>query len=398
MGSGSSNASAYTYIETSVSSFIPGATVAGNVKILCEKPIQASQMTILLKCISEVRWTVRKTNRGGRKSGTGANYTQTYHDKRVILVIRYPIWNFQGQLPQGQFTIPFSIQLPTDLPPSFSLISGNSDGQGKNEYTFEAVIEGSNEVQAQQTIVWVSRLPKPNEAIIPVTSEANIKVTSCCCLKSGNVELRSTADRNLVMANDVLDLKSKINNIKNKHTVNKITSTLARRIRLKIPRGPDTSIFSHTGSTLLITGCLYGSHPVDIKPGQSDSLEVAMRLNLTDYPNSWMMPSITSEMIDCEYNLQVWLEFDNFCGCGIYSVELPIEVCNGMVAINTVFSPPPQLNVDWNPSILASAPISVQGIPSQPDMEHHNPALEVSMDQNMTRGDVGSGNKVIPKP
>ena len=385
MGSGSSNASAYTYIETSVSSFIPGATVAGNVKILCEKPIQASQMTILLKYISEVRWTVRKTNRGGRKSGTGANYTQTYHDKRVILVIRYPIWNFQGQLPQGQFTIPFSIQLPTDLPPSFSLISGNSDGQGKNEYTFEAVIEGSNEVQAQQTIVWVSRLPKPNEAIVPITSEADIKVTSCCCFNSGIVELRSTADRNLVMANDVLNLKSKINNIKNKHTVNKINSILARRIRLKIPRGPDTSIFIQAGSIVLNHEFLNGSHHVDINPGQSDSLEVAMRLNLTEYQNSWMMPTVTSEMIDCEYFLKVSLDFDNFCGCGIYSVYLPIEVCNGMVAINTVFSPPPQLNVAWDPYVLSSAPVAIQGIPNQPDQEHQNPSL-----------DVGSGNKVIP--
>jgi hypothetical protein len=255
----------------------------------------------------------------------------------------------------------------------------------KNEYTFEAVIEGSKEVQAQKTIVWVSRLPKPNEAIVPITSEADIKVTSCCCFNSGIVELRSTADRNLVMANDVLNLKSKINNIKNKHKVNKITSTLLRRLRLKIRPITDTSIFIQAGSIVLNHEFLNGSHHVDINPGQSDSLEVAMRLNLTEYQNSWMMPTVTSEMIDCEYFLKVSLDFDNFCGCGIYSVYLPIEVCNGMVAINTVFSPPPQLNVAWDPYVLSSAPVAIQGIPNQPDQEHQNPSL-----------DVGSGNKVIP--
>ena len=373
MGSGeSSNASAYTYIETSASGFIPGATVTGNVKILSQKPIQAGQMTILLTCTSELQW-ITPTRR--------ARHRNAVYDKRTLFSVQFPIWNFQGQLPQGQFILPFCIQLPIDLIPSFSLEPANNSSllfarksapvaACKNEYTFEAVIDGSNEVQAQKTIVWVSRLPKPNEAILPTTTEANIKVTSCCIFQSGNVELRTTASRNVAMANEMLTITSKINNSKNKHKVNRIKSVLVRHLRLKTSRHVTGFVIYHARTTLSRYEYPLDDRHVDIKPGASDPLECAISLSLSQLQDLWMMPSIASEGIDCEYFIKVTLEFDNFCGCGVYSVYLPIEICNGMIVINRTFSPPPQINVAWNPSMLANHPVAAQGHANQPNHVH----------------------------
>ena len=391
MGAGSSDASAYTYIETDVSSFVPGATVTGNVKILSEKPIQAGQMTILLSCISEVRWVVRTRSRRARSTrGVSAYNTHHYHDKRTLFTVQFPIWNFQGQLPQGQFTLPFSIQLPTNLPPSFEC-SGVHRGSGKNEYTFEAVVEGSPDVQAQKTIVWVSRLPGPNKALVPASSEASLRVASCCCFKSGRVNLKSEANRRAAMVTDELVVTSKIDNSNNKHTVNKITCTLVRLVRFKIvPRIDGGSFGPAVAATIIMEEDVSGSQDLDIKPGKSDPLEVAMSLNLTFNPNLWMKPTINSETIECEYFMRVDLSSDNFCGCGTKFVSFPIEICNGMVVNNTVFSPPPQINVAWNPSMLASAPVSAQGI--------SNLTQDMTMvDHNTTRGDMESGNKIVPK-
>ena len=116
-----SSHSAYTYVETESASFLPGSILKGVIKILVETPTEASQMSIVLTCIGEASWVT-----GSRKN------RRHHYTKRVLYKVSYPIWNFGGTLPQGQFTLPFSIQLENELVPSFKI--QNFSMFGKVEY------------------------------------------------------------------------------------------------------------------------------------------------------------------------------------------------------------------------------------------------------------------------
>jgi hypothetical protein len=342
MGSGhSSAASAYTYIDTEVSSFCPGALVQGVVKILVEKPTHARQMSIFLTCFSESQWV----------EGSGEN-SSTYHDKRTLSQHEFPIWNFEGNLSQGQYALSFNILLPTDLIHSFKYEYHGTIG--RVEYYFEAVVVGNNEVQAQKTVVWVNKLLNPGGVIMPVSSEASIKVNSCCCFQSGKTMLKSTINNNVAMINEDLIINSKIVNTKNRYTVTKITYNLIQSIRLKVKY----SYGSHSTyiSSVILTNCEY----IGVKPGESEAAEISLGLGLKDKQDLWMFPTIESELVDCEYTVKVTLAFDNTCGCGTYSIMIPLEICNGMMVLSTKFSAPPQIKIAWNPMMLSPIPIQVQ--------------------------------------
>lgn len=376
----SSNASAYTYIDTEVCSFCPGATVQGVVKILVEKPTHANQMSILLTCVSESKWIEQSEK----------NYP-TYYDKRTLSQHKFPIWNFGGNLSSGQYALNFNILLPTDLIPSFEYVF--NDTIGRIQYFFEAVVLGNNEVQAQKTTVWVSKLSKPGDLIMPVSSEASIKVNSCCCFKSGKSELKSTINHNVAMINEDLVVTSKVVNTRNRYTVTKITCSLIQSIRLKVKY----SYGSH--STYFSSVILRNYENIGIKPGQSEVSDIVMRLGLKDRQGLWMVPTIKSELVDCQYTVKVTLEFNNFCGCGTYAVMLPLKICNGMMALSTRLSAPPQINIDWNPMMLSPVPIQFQGYGNIP-VRGQNSNVQDMTGVESNSGKLicqENGSKVVPK-
>ena len=238
-------------------------------------------------------------------------------------------------------------------------------GFGRIQHFLEAVVVDNNEVQAQKSIVWVNKFPKPGNVIMPVSSEASIKVNSCCCLKSGRTELKSTINHNVAMVTEDLSITSKIVNTQDSYTVTKITCDLIRSMRLKVKNSycSHSLFFSH----VILTNSQY----LAIKPGQSVVSEIVTRLGLKDSKDLWMLPNVESELVDCEYTIKVMLEFDNFCGCGTYAIMLPLEICNGMMVLDYRLSAPPQINIAWNPVMLSPVPIQAQGSGNIPDQDHN---------------------------
>jgi hypothetical protein len=348
---GSSKASAFTYVETQATSFSPGAEATGVIKILAEKAIEGHHMNIVLSCISETKWT------------QGNSFTsRDYHEKRVLNTFSFPVWNFGGILPQGQYILPFKIQLPTPIMPSFKYKF--SDRLAKIDYVLKAVVEGSKHVKAKKTVIWISKFPKHNQPIAPVNSEANIKVSTWFCFKSGTAELKSTINSNVVRATEDLIVSSKVVNMMNKFTVDKITCRLIRRIRLKANANSSSKVFQEEISSDVSR--------INIEPAQSVGPDIIQALQLRQKTDLWMQPTLESELIDCEYIVKVTPNFDNMVGCGAHSVMLPIEIFNGMVVINTRLSLPPVINIPWNPMMLSPVPIQVHGYNSNIQYQNYS--------------------------
>lgn len=368
---------AHTYVETEISSFCPGAILPGVIKILVDKATHAEQISIHLTCIGESHWD----------SGSG-KHRRHYSAKRTLIKLQFPIWNFGGSLPEGQFALPFSIQLPNDLIPSFKY--HNYSTKGSIEYYLEAIVGDNRDIMAHKSVIWINRYPNPSHIISPVSSEATLKVSNCCCFKTGTASLKSTLNLNVATIMEDLITTSHIENTNNKYNITKATCSLIRKIRLKGRHLfiPSSKVFSQE--------VLQKSQFLAIKPGQSDSPDISLGLSLNECQDLWMQPPLASEVVDCEYVVRVKLEFDNFCGCGGYYVSLPVEICNGTMVLNNKLSEPPKINVEWNPMMISEVRVhttdfSNMQIGDEDNHNKHNQQAHVT--QAKTKADTDHGTK-----
>ncbi len=115
-----------------------------------------------------------------------------------------------------------------------------------------------------------------------------------------------------------------------------------------------------TNSSLSFVNILEDYRDVRILAGQSNAPEVIVNISLKDVIGMWEMPTIRSELIDCEYFLKVELGFNNRIESKSYDMQIAIEVCNGRQIITNRFSPQPELNVMWSPTMLSMEPIQVR--------------------------------------
>jgi hypothetical protein len=385
MGAGhSSDANAYTYIETEDSNFSPGAWVSGVVKILVEKPTSMGQMNILLTCVSESRWS---------EAGYDPKYIS--YDKRILSRTYFRILSMEDQLSQGHFEIPFNIQLPINLIPSFTY--DEHALYGKIEYFFEAVADNYKDFQSLKNVVWMNKLPDPNQPIGPISDEASIQVNTCCCLKKGQASLKATLSTNLALTTDDLFTTIKLDNSMNKCTLNKISCILVRHMRLKARN------HLYKNSKFFTSDCIGVARDVQILPGQSDVPDVIISLSLKDEADLWMMPTVASELIDCEYFLKVKLGFDNLLEFELNEVDIPLGICNLAMVLNQSLSARPEVTFDWSPTMLAMEPVKVlmfdhvngetQESPRSDNMYYN----EEETDRNFNKETHRNLNKVVPE-
>lgn len=329
------NHSAHTHVET-YSTANPGTLLQGVIKILVDKATQAEQMSIQLTCTGKSRWRVR-TKRG----------YQTNSAKRTLLKRQFPIWNFEGNLAEGQFELPFSIQLPTDLIPSFSFTQANNT-YGTIEYSVKAVVGSKRDIKAHKSAIWINKYDNPSQVVSPVSAETTFRVSNCFCFKIGRASLKSTLNQNVVNAGTLLIVTSQIVNTNNKYTIKGIWSYLVRTIRLKA-----TDLFIPV-SSYIDTNITLSHDDLRIRPGQEDAQDIIHKLDLSKTHDISLMPPVASKVVDCEYSVKVELEFNNSCGCGNTSISIPLEICNGEIILNKKLSPPPNINLEWNPTMISN--------------------------------------------
>jgi hypothetical protein len=337
----SSNAFAYTYIDTEASSFCPGTFVSGVVKILVEKPVYIGQMSILLTCSSKCMW-----------SHDESDLDLLRHQERVLSKTQFNILRLEYQLSPGQYELPFNIQLPTDLVPSFKYEYRSN--YSEIEYICEIVSDDNLYLESLKTIVWVNKLLHPSQAIGPVRNEATFNINSCCCFNRGKVEVKAFLNTNVASTTDEIFTTISIDNSMNRCALKKVTCSLHRLIRFKVTNHP------HITSQIYTSLCAETVRDVRILPGEFDAPDIVINLNLNEYSGLWMMPTVETDLADCEYYIKLNLDFDTIMGFGIYEFTLPIELFNGKLILNNRLSEQPELQMAWNPTMLAVEPIQVE--------------------------------------
>lgn len=362
--------SVHTYIHVEANFSFPGGTVAGVVNINATSATPAGELFIRLAGTESANWASKP------------NSSSTYSQKLQFFEQLYPIWHFDGTINKGQFTIPFSIQLPADIVPSFSIITIRETGS--ITYTLEAYVKDSSMILAYQTIIWINSLMDQSLVSPPLQDSKSLNVRNCLCFKKGVTDITVEVFRPLIVMDEDINFSLRIDNSKNKYAVRTITCSLVRGIRLRAKSflGKVNNIIPNIFDRAILD--------VNIPPGGSEeserfiSIPVSLKTRAADL---WQTPSVANYLIECEYGVKVELRFDNCCSYDVYDIYIPVRIHNGKYVVNTRFSTPPELSIGWNPIELASAPVHVESFVDSTEKHEdsaHLPTHEDTQDISST--------------
>jgi hypothetical protein len=74
----------------------------------------------------------------------------------------------------------------------------------------------------------------------------------------------------------------------------------------------------------------------------------------------WKTPSLRGRLLECEYYIEVRIEFNTACGMKEYCLKLPAELCNGRIRLSTSFTTTPKVS-DWSPIQLTDTQVTIEG-------------------------------------
>jgi hypothetical protein len=142
---------------------------------------------------------------------------------------------FSGQMPPGVYYYPFAIQLPTNIPPSFS--KRVTDDYAEILYYLKAYVDipmGRDAVhRAHFTVVRPMPISQHAE-MAPVNVDKVFDVTCCCCIDKGKVHAILHMDRTLIAIDrDNLTVCCDIDNSRGQEPVKSLEISLINNLTYK---------------------------------------------------------------------------------------------------------------------------------------------------------------------
>ncbi len=231
--------------------YYPGSTVKGSVLVSADKPKQYTDITIAIFGFARARWTEST----GYKRYTFQN-TLRYIEQGCVL------WSRErsptGNLPAGEHSFPFSVQLPYHAPPSFK------SRIGKIVYEMQATITQSSMFKfnhhAKVTLDVRSYIPRL--CMQPINVELDSSLTFCCCFNFGQVTVNCSLPSSGYAAEEAIPITMEIDNESTKNIY--IRASLSKIIGYYSGRGR-TKTFSKNNLAV--------SRSHSIPPGTTSLLE-----------------------------------------------------------------------------------------------------------------------------
>jgi hypothetical protein len=350
-----------SYIEVKSPFFQPGGMIHGIVNIHVKEGTTAAMLCVKLTGKELTRWTEQKS--AGKSS-----YTEFLRGNHKVIDVSFPIWDFGGSVSEGQFTVPFVIQTPQWLPPSFRYKA--LFRKAKLYYRLRAYVDDKKKTRAHKNKIWSSVFPPPVEAR-NVFEEMLFDVRNFCCFKQGYTKMNGYLNRHFAQPTHQLTVTGLIDNTDGRKRVKKVTAYLHRSIRMHVNKG------FYKGRNKTFTDEYLRDHiDVHVEPGQVMSKEepISLTMDLSKVEFLWQFPTLKSVIIECEHTIVLKLDFNNFWGCRYYKINLPIDIYNGEVGSVAYSLPPPEVNFEWKPVSLSEAPIqSTMDIPIPEEYGQSNP-------------------------
>ncbi|OMJ70403.1 hypothetical protein SteCoe_31627 [Stentor coeruleus] len=310
-----------------------GDTIKGMIHISLRSEIQAC--SLIFKFTGKSRATLKKS-----KSKSKSSVEAEESSSKTICDIYHTLLHWSSPLAAGDYSIPFSYEIPKGVPGSFE--GSVKDLFLHTFYTITAKLESKSEVLRQKNSVIISEGPRIHESPFALEKSAGIK--SCCCVNKGDSLIKLSLPQNTYEVNQKIDLTVEIDNSHGKTSVKNLEAKIYLLLRYFPPIG-EKIVATRTINTV--------TQKVHVKPGDSlfGDQAVKMQLNLNSIENDVNnMYSMFAGQIQCAYFIEVVGDVSGiFLCCGqIPAVKLPVTVIPNSRTGNMKIAPPP----GWNPKMF----------------------------------------------
>ena len=298
------------------------------------------------------------------ETGSGDN-RRTVHKKQKEEIYKQIIDIFyfaDGHVPAGQFSFPFSVQVPNWLPPSFMWKYHDSDEKYKAliRYKIKAYIVDNHKKDKPiygKRVLLVNPNPPPMAQAAEMVNKSEVK--TCCCFGQGPAEIMAYFERNVYYPTETAKAFIRMDNSKCAKDIEHISMKLMRSVR--ITAGNTTKAKEWKMAGLRQPGMTAGK-----------AEERTMELNLSEFAQNFgstlkvqrkgekqysqeeihlaanIQPVVMGKLIQCNYFIDVKPNYGS-CDCcrNPPKVRMPMFLCNPQFQI--MMTPPPQMQ-NWNPT------------------------------------------------
>ena len=231
--------------------FNPGAIITGNVFVQVTTSTDFSGVFLKLSGKETVRWVeettvyrkqtervLRNGNWESRAVTTAVRVPVTHLGKHIIFKAECMIMQ-GGTLLQGQYTIPFSFQLPNGIPGSFSLsgISRSHPYSCDVGYSIKAIVRVPGLLKSNlRHVTPISVIQPPPQFSTAIVASTRSNISLLCCIPRGYADLSFRCEKDAFYTGESVEVvASAVNN--SKSSIKRLAIKLRRTIELRSNTG-----------------------------------------------------------------------------------------------------------------------------------------------------------------
>eukprot|EP00047_Mylnosiga_fluctuans_P003085 m.227427 g.227427 ORF g.227427 m.227427 type:complete len:354 (+) comp11583_c0_seq1:199-1260(+) len=319
------------YIATEQSSYFGGDVVKGTLNLNIISPLKCDGLYITI--LGQEKVSFRKGSGKSRRSYSGEN---------TILETRVQLHRFGGQAKPGQYSFPFTFQLPRNLPGSFNA----SVHRGECEISYcikgECVTPGMFTANVRHT-----RIITVNELLRAPVTAASLRsrqfVNLCCCFGQGLAEVNATVSKNSYTAGELASVACEITNESRKNF---------RSVRVRLIRAITLTVRGRSRTdTETLNQQLYPGVPAGMSLVGPSALQLPVQV-----PRN-ALPTVNGRLLQCTYFVQIELVSSSIWISNV-KAKVPIRIFAPQPAAPEEYPEPPP---GWSPAVYESMNLTVVG-------------------------------------
>ncbi|CAG9332845.1 unnamed protein product [Blepharisma stoltei] len=308
-------------ITADQASSAPGSNITGKIYMKFEKPVRASTLWLKFKGKELVYWSA------GSMSAKAKGLTNLINLKAAVM-----IWE-NGEIPSGDYEIPYAYTLPENLLNSFHLENPHYSADITYKLKVEIEPEKHKKIKNSVTV----EIYNPVQAKEGIAISSNIPVGHCCSTR--RFRINAQLDKTAYSPLEKPQVSMEINNSESGANLDWITLSLTRQIILHSNKKHHT-FFNEPIASHKVKGCGKG------KICEKESALITF-LNLEKTQKTLHnAPTIKTGKIECIYKLNLDFTSHDACVKNIGYCEIPIIICPHIMEVP---KPAPEAPPEWHP-------------------------------------------------
>ena len=223
-------ANGYLAVQAETRNIQAGGEITGVIHFHLQTPLRAESLGLKFSGKEYCCWVVGRDD--SESSAT------IYRGKTHIVKYLFPLFVFRdSQVAPGDYSFPFKIVTPANLPGSFNYQFGTTEARIK--YLLSGYLSSST-VKVKRVKAEVGVTQVMSEVIVSLQDSVSAQITTCCCLRKGEVKLSATISKSAYVPGEMCNLNIEVDNSKALLDVTAFKGTLFRTIRLISNNGSTT--------------------------------------------------------------------------------------------------------------------------------------------------------------